>query len=229
MCPWHRWRSWETQPITDVSAVWASGLSASSAIAGASRGSSAARFCGSRRAPLYHQRMKKAREHKDVVLGLNTLTRISTVLNIHRHWRSFSRTRRRRMRGSEGRIEPSSSAGVRPPRADGVRPHGRPPDDMAPSRCLAKRSLPRPLGRRTRSQGGEHRLSVMDDPLRKVVGRPRVRSTKRTHRLIPSRFPAVAGFDDAASAADLEAVIEFEGWTNGRIVETWFRRLPRLE
>lgn len=38
-----------------------------------------------------------------------------------------------------------------------------------------------------------------------------------THRLIPSRFPAVGLFDAVASAGDLEAVLELEGWTNDRI------------
>jgi len=38
-----------------------------------------------------------------------------------------------------------------------------------------------------------------------------------THRLIPSVFPATGLFDDVASAADLEEVLELEGWTNDRI------------
>jgi hypothetical protein len=38
-----------------------------------------------------------------------------------------------------------------------------------------------------------------------------------THRLIPSRYPAVGILDTIASPADLEAIIELEGWTNDRL------------
>lgn len=38
-----------------------------------------------------------------------------------------------------------------------------------------------------------------------------------THRLIPSRYPPVGVFDDVATADDLAAVLELEGWTNDRI------------
>jgi hypothetical protein len=37
------------------------------------------------------------------------------------------------------------------------------------------------------------------------------------NRLIPSRYPAVGLFDRVASAEDLDAVFELEGWTNDRI------------
>jgi hypothetical protein len=37
------------------------------------------------------------------------------------------------------------------------------------------------------------------------------------HRLIPSRYPPVGILDAVASAEDLEAVIELEGWTNDRL------------
>jgi hypothetical protein len=36
-------------------------------------------------------------------------------------------------------------------------------------------------------------------------------------RLIPSRYPVVGLFDRVASPADIDAVIELEGWTNDRI------------
>ena len=38
-----------------------------------------------------------------------------------------------------------------------------------------------------------------------------------THRLIPSRYPPVGLFDLIAEPADLETIIELEGWTNDRI------------
>jgi len=38
-----------------------------------------------------------------------------------------------------------------------------------------------------------------------------------THRLIPSRFPPAGVFEAVASADDLEAVLDLEGWTNDRI------------
>lgn len=37
------------------------------------------------------------------------------------------------------------------------------------------------------------------------------------NRLIPSRYPAVGLFDRVASADDLDAIFELEGWTNDRI------------
>src|SRR6476619_6148269 len=36
-------------------------------------------------------------------------------------------------------------------------------------------------------------------------------------RLVPSRYPVVGLLDRVASAADLEALFELEGWTNDRI------------
>jgi hypothetical protein len=48
-----------------------------------------------------------------------------------------------------------------------------------------------------------------------------------TWRLIPSRFPPVATFDNVASADDLQAVMELEGWTNDRLVAERAGRLPR--
>ena len=38
-----------------------------------------------------------------------------------------------------------------------------------------------------------------------------------SHRLVPSRFPTAGLFDRVASAADLDAIIELEGWTNDRL------------
>lgn len=40
---------------------------------------------------------------------------------------------------------------------------------------------------------------------------------RRSARLIPSRYPAVGLFDRVAAPADLDAVIELEGWTNDRV------------
>lgn len=48
-----------------------------------------------------------------------------------------------------------------------------------------------------------------------------------TWRLIPSRFPPIDAFETAASAEDLEAVLELEGWTNDRLVAERLRRLPQ--
>jgi hypothetical protein len=48
-----------------------------------------------------------------------------------------------------------------------------------------------------------------------------------TFRLIPSRFPPVATFDSVASAEDLEAIMELEGWTNDQRVAERVARLPR--
>jgi len=50
-----------------------------------------------------------------------------------------------------------------------------------------------------------------------------------THRLIPSRFPPIQVFETVASADDLLAVIELEGWTNDRLVQQRLSRLPRSE
>jgi hypothetical protein len=40
---------------------------------------------------------------------------------------------------------------------------------------------------------------------------------RATYRLISSRYPSVGIFDTVASAEDLDAVFELEGWTNDRI------------
>lgn len=50
-----------------------------------------------------------------------------------------------------------------------------------------------------------------------------------TCRLIPSRFPPISAFDTVASAEDLEAVMELEGWTNDRLVAQRVARLPKEE
>ena len=50
-----------------------------------------------------------------------------------------------------------------------------------------------------------------------------------TCRLIPSRFPPISTFDTVASAEDLEAVMELEGWTNDRLVAERLARLPKTE
>lgn len=58
---------------------------------------------------------------------------------------------------------------------------------------------------------------------------PTCAAPDRTHRLIPSRFPPVQTFDNVASPQDLEAVLELEGWTNDRLVQTRLKRLPRAD
>jgi RES domain len=50
-----------------------------------------------------------------------------------------------------------------------------------------------------------------------------------TFRLIPSRFPPISAFESVTSAADLEAVMELEGWTNDRIVPERLARLNKSE
>ncbi|WP_207483186.1 RES family NAD+ phosphorylase [Arenibaculum pallidiluteum] len=50
-----------------------------------------------------------------------------------------------------------------------------------------------------------------------------------TYRLIPSRFPPIPAFQGVASAEDLQAVMELEGWTNDRLVIERLARLPRAE
>jgi hypothetical protein len=39
----------------------------------------------------------------------------------------------------------------------------------------------------------------------------------RTHRMVPTRYPAVGILDEITSPDDLEAIFELEGWTNDRI------------
>jgi hypothetical protein len=48
-----------------------------------------------------------------------------------------------------------------------------------------------------------------------------------TWRCVLSRFPPIQAFDRVASADDLEAVMELEGWTNDRLVRHRLERLPR--
>jgi hypothetical protein len=50
-----------------------------------------------------------------------------------------------------------------------------------------------------------------------------------TYRLIPSRYPPISAFESVASADDLEAVMELEGWTNDRLVLERVSRLPKAE
>ena len=50
-----------------------------------------------------------------------------------------------------------------------------------------------------------------------------------TWRLIPSRFPPIGAFGTVATEADLQAVMDLEGWTNDRLVPKRFARLPANE
>lgn len=54
---------------------------------------------------------------------------------------------------------------------------------------------------------------------------------RKTHRLIPSRFPPVGILDRVANPDDLDAIFELEGWTNDRINEEFgvLGRIPRSE
>jgi hypothetical protein len=54
---------------------------------------------------------------------------------------------------------------------------------------------------------------------------------KAAPRLVPSRYPVVGLLDRVASAADLDAVFELEGWTNDRISGELglLRTIPRDE
>jgi hypothetical protein len=50
-----------------------------------------------------------------------------------------------------------------------------------------------------------------------------------THRLVPSRYPPISAFESVASADDLEAVMELEGWTNDRLVLERVARLKKTD
>jgi hypothetical protein len=58
---------------------------------------------------------------------------------------------------------------------------------------------------------------------------PSCKAPDPTWRLIPSQFPPIGAFDTVASASDLEAVMELEGWTNDRLVAERLARLPKAE
>jgi hypothetical protein len=59
------------------------------------------------------------------------------------------------------------------------------------------------------------------------AGLPKAGPFAPTWRCVPSCFPPVQAFDRVASADDLEAVMELEGWTNDRLVHYRLERLPR--
>ena len=58
---------------------------------------------------------------------------------------------------------------------------------------------------------------------------PLAEAPRPAFRLIPSRFPPIGAFDTVSTPADLEAVMELEGWTNDRLVLHRLRRLPQAE
>lgn len=62
-----------------------------------------------------------------------------------------------------------------------------------------------------------------------MTGFPFAPAPHPTWRLIPSRFPPIGAFDTVATAADLKAVMELEGWTNDRLVAERLARLPQAE
>ncbi|HYI84895.1 MAG TPA: RES family NAD+ phosphorylase [Acetobacteraceae bacterium] len=47
--------------------------------------------------------------------------------------------------------------------------------------------------------------------------------------MIPSHFPPIPAFDTVATTADVQAVMELEGWTNDRLVAERLARLPEAE
>lgn len=49
------------------------------------------------------------------------------------------------------------------------------------------------------------------------------------YRLVPSQYPPIGAFDHVSSPADLQAVMELEGWTNDRLVQVRLNRLPRTQ
>lgn len=55
----------------------------------------------------------------------------------------------------------------------------------------------------------------------------KVKTSRKTFRLIPTQYPPIQSFDDVASAEDLELVMELEGWTNDRLVKHRLQRLPK--
>jgi len=59
-----------------------------------------------------------------------------------------------------------------------------------------------------------------------VISFPPTQAPHPTWRLIPYRFPPITAFENVASAADLEAEMELEGWTNDRLVAQRVARLP---
>lgn len=69
--------------------------------------------------------------------------------------------------------------------------------------------------------GRGHRLRVSGDAF--------VEAPSPAWRLIPSRFPPIAAFENVAVADDLAAVMELEGWTNDRLVAERLARLPRAD
>jgi hypothetical protein len=58
---------------------------------------------------------------------------------------------------------------------------------------------------------------------------PAVEAPRETTRLIPSRFPPIAAFEDVSEASDLEAIFELEGWTNDRLSSARLAQLDRTE
>lgn len=58
---------------------------------------------------------------------------------------------------------------------------------------------------------------------------PAVRAFHPAWRLIPSRFSPIGAFDTVVTPADLQAVMELEGWTNDRMVAERLARLQETE
>ncbi|MDR3439427.1 RES family NAD+ phosphorylase [Telmatospirillum sp.] len=58
---------------------------------------------------------------------------------------------------------------------------------------------------------------------------PRTKVPDLTYRVIPSCYPPIPAFASVAQAADLNAVMELEGWTNDRLVKQRVARLAQSE
>ena len=169
----------------------------------------------------YHNWVKAVREHRDITLDVDVLTRISAVLGIHQ---------------ALGVLHAGEAEGVAWLRG----PH-RQPCSAESRRSSSSRAAPR-----TRSSPcgafSTPRAAVSTWSRASWIGTSRPTRMRMSssldvhsaapspaHRLIPSRFPPVGLFDTVATAADLAAVMELAGWTNDRLVAHRIARLPEDE
>lgn len=112
--------------------------------------------------------------------------------------------------GPEAEPEPGTTPGPQDAAGAGAGTEDAPPPGPAPSSAAAPSSSA---------------AASAPDP----AGFPATPAPAETSRLIPSRFPPVAAFEGAASAEDLDAVFELEGWTNDRLSAPRLAQLAREE
>lgn len=62
-----------------------------------------------------------------------------------------------------------------------------------------------------------------------LADEPRCKAPSEVVRLIPSQFPPINAFEQAASTEDLAAVMELEDWTNDRLAGPRLAQLPQDE